>query len=71
MGKPQLVEKKNSMPLNEMDKDAYYFSVHDLKDEGFINEAKINGEIVGIRTQFLASKCRPFRKITMPKSINH
>ena len=71
MGKPQLVEKKNSMPLNEMDKDAYYFSVHDLKDEVFINDAKIKGEIVGMRTQFLDSKCRPFRKITMPKSINH
>ena len=71
MGKPKLVEKKNSLPLDEMGKYAYYFSVLDLKDEVFINDAKIKGEIVGIRTQFLHSKCWPFRKITMLKSINH
>ena len=71
MGKPQLVEKKNSLPLNEMGDGTYYFSVLDLKDEDFINEAKNEEEIIGIRTLFLDSKCRSFRRITMSKSINH
>ena len=71
MGKPQLLDQKNSVPLNEMGKDAYYFSVLDLRDEIFINDAKIKEEVVELRRQFLGSECRPFRKITMPKSINH
>ena len=71
MGKPQLVEKKNSLPLNERGKDTYYFSVLGLKDEVFINDAKNKEDIFGIRTQLLDSKCRPLRKITMPKSINY
>ena len=71
MGEPQLVVQRNSLPLNEMGKDAYYFSVLDLKDEILINEAKINEEVIEIRTQFLDLMRRPFRKITMPKSINH
>ena len=71
MGKPQLVVQRNSLPVNEMGKYAYYYSVLDLKDESLINNAKIKEEVVGVRTQFLGSKCRPFRKITMPKSINH
>ena len=40
MGKPQLVDQRNSVPLNEMGKDAKYFSILDLKDEIFINDAK-------------------------------
>ena len=71
MGQPQLVHKKNSVPLNEMDKDAYYFSVLDLKDEIFINKAKIKEEVAEVITQFLGSKCRLLRKIAMPKSIKH
>ena len=71
MGEPQLFDQKNSVPLNEMGKDAYYFSVLALKDEILINDATIKGEVVEVRTQFLGSKCWPFRKITMPKSINH
>ena len=70
MGKPQLVVQRNSMPVNEMGKYAYYYSVLDLKDESLINNAKIK-EDVEVRTQFLGSKCWPFRKITMPKSISH
>ena len=71
MGKPQLVVQINSLPVNEMGKYAYYYSVLDLKDESLINNAKIKEEFVEVRTQFLSSKCRLFRKITMPKSINH
>ena len=70
MGKPQLVVQRNSLPVNEMGKCAYYYSVLDLKDESLINNAKIK-EDVEVRTQFLGSKCWPFRKITMPKSISH
>ena len=71
MGKPQLVVQRNSLPVNEMGKYAYYYSVLDLKDESLIYDAKIKQEDVEVRTQFLGSKCRPFRKITVPKSINH
>ena len=71
MGKPQLFYQRNYVPLSEMDRDAYYFSVLDLKDEILFNDAKIKEEVVEVRTQFLGSKYRPFRKITMPKSINH
>ena len=71
MGIPQLLDQKNSVPLNKMSKDAYYFSVIDLKAEIFINRAKIKEEVVKVGTQFLVSKCRPYRNITMPKSINH
>ena len=71
MGKPQLVGQENSVPLNEMGKYAYYFSVLGLRDEIFINDAKIKEEVVELRTQFLGSRCRRLRKITIPKSINH
>ena len=71
MGKPQLVVQRNSLPVNEMGIFPYYYSVLDLKDESLINNAKIKEEFVEVRTQFLSSKCRPLRKITMPKSINH
>ena len=70
MGKPQLVVQINSLPVNEMGKYAYYYSVLDPKDESLINNAKIK-EDVEVRTQFLGPKCWPFRKITMPKSISH
>ena len=71
MGKPQLVVQRSSLPVNEMGKYADYYSVLDLKDESLFNNAKIKEEVVEVRTQFLGSKCRPFRKITVPKSINH
>ena len=71
MGKLQLVDKKKSTPLNEMGKDTYCFSVLDRKVVIFIYDAKIKEKVVEIRTQFLGSKCRPFRKNAMPKSINH
>ena len=70
MGKHQLVVQRNSLPVNEMGIFPYYYSVLDLKDESLINNAKIK-EDVEVRTQFLGSKCWPFRKITMPKSISH
>ena len=71
MGKSKLVDQKNSVPLNEIGKESYYFSVLDLKDEIFINDAKIEEEVIEVRALFLDSECRLFRKIIMPKSINH
>ena len=71
MGKHQLVVQRNSLPVNEMGIFPYYYSVLDLKDESLFNNAKIKEEAVEVRTQFLGSKCQPFRKITVPKSINH
>ena len=58
------------MPLNERGKNAYYFSVPDLRDKIFINYLKIKEEIVEVRTQFLCYKNHPFGKIIMLKSIN-
>ena len=54
-----------------MDKDAYYFSVLELKDKTFDKDAKVTEEPVEVRALFLDSERQPFRKITMPKSINH
>ena len=71
MGKPQLVDQRNSVPLNEMGEDGYYFSVFDLKDKFFFSDAKIKDKVFVIRTLLLDSKNRPFREITMSKSINH
>ena len=71
MGQPQLADKENSVLLNEIGQNTYYFSVLYLKDEIFINEAEIKEEVAEVKTQFLGSKCRPFRIIAMPKSINH
>ena len=71
MRKPQLFDQKKSVSLNEMDIDVYCFSVLDLKGKIFVNDAKIKEEVVEARTQFLDLKCWLFRKITMPKPINH
>ena len=46
MRKPKLVDQKNSVPLNEMGKDVYYFSVLELKDDIFINDAKTKEKVV-------------------------
>ena len=71
MGKPQLVDQRNSVPLNEMGKEDYYFSVFDLNDKVFVSDAKIKDEVVEIGTLLLDSKNQPFREITMSKSIIH
>ena len=71
MRKPQLFDQKNSVLLNEMDIDIYCFPVLDLKDEIFINESKVKEGFVEVRRHFLDSKRWPFKKIIMPKSINH
>ena len=71
MGKPQLVNQRNSVPLNEMGKDDLHFSVFDLKEKVFVSAAKIKDEVVEIRTLLLASKNQSFREIKMFKSINH
>ena len=71
MKKPQLFDQKNSVSLNEIDIDVYCFSVLDLKDEIFVNQAKIKEEVIEARMQFLDLKCWLFRKVRMPKPINH
>ena len=71
MEKPQLFYKKISEPLNQIDKDAYYFSALNLEDEMFINKARIKEKVVAVRTQFLDLNFWLFRRITMPKSINY
>ena len=59
------------MPLHKMGRDAYYFSVLDLRDKISDKVAKITEEPVEVKALFLDSERPPFRKITMPKSINH
>ena len=67
----KLVDKRSTMSLNEMGKDAYYFSVVDLKDKFFVNDAEIKEEFVGLRALFfLDLKNWAFREITIPKSID-
>ena len=66
----KLVDKRSSMSLNEMGKDAYYFSVVDLKDKFFVNDAEIKEEFVGSRALFLDLKNWAFREITIPNSID-
>ena len=65
----KLVDKKNTMSLNEMGKDAYYFSVVDLKDKFFVNDAEVKEEFFELRALFLDSKDWAFGEVTMPKSI--
>ena len=58
------------MSLNEMGKDAYCFSVVDLKDKFFVNDADIKEEFVELSALFLDLKDWAFREITIPKSID-
>ena len=66
----KLVDERSFMSLNEMGKDAYCFSVVDLKDKFFVNHAEIKEEFVGLRALFLDLKNWAFREITIPKSID-
>ena len=66
----KLVDERSFMSLNEMGKDAYCFSVVDLKDKFFVNDAEIKEEFVGLRALFLDLKNWAFREITIPKSID-
>ena len=66
----KLVDKRSSMSLNEMGKDAYYFSVVDLKNKFFVNDAENKEKFFGLRALFLDSKNWAFREFTMPKSID-
>ena len=66
----KLVDERSFMSLNEMGKDAYCFSVVDLKDKFFVNDAEIREEFVGLRALFLDLKNWAFREITTPKSID-
>ena len=61
--------KNISIPLNEMDKDANYFSVLDPEDKLFNKNPKIKNKPFKVRALFLDLERWPFRKITMPKSI--
>ena len=66
----KLVDKRSSMSLNEMGKDTYCFSVVDLKDKFFVNDAEIKEEFVRLRALFLDAKNWAFTEVTMPKSID-
>ena len=66
----KLVDERSLMSLNEMGKDAYCFSVVDLKDKFFLNDAEIKEEFFGLRALFLDLKNWAFREITIPKSID-
>ena len=66
----KLVDKRSSMSLNEMGKDAYCFSVVDLKDKFFVNDAEIKEGFVALRALFLDSKNWTLKEVTMPKSID-
>ena len=71
MGKAQLVDQDIPMILNEIGEDFYYFSDLDLKGKTLSKDTKIREESDEVRPQFFYSVRRLFRKITMPKSINH
>ena len=58
------------MSLNEMGKNAYYFSALALKDKFFIDCAKIKEDFVGLGALFFGSKTKAFRKVKMPQSID-
>ena len=67
----KLLDERSFMSLNEMGKDAYCFSVVDLKDKFFVYHAEIKEEFVGLRALFfLDLKNWVFREITIPKSID-
>ena len=71
MGKAQLFDQDIPMILNEIGEDSYYSSDLDLKGKTLSKDTKIREESDEVRAQFFYSVRRPFRKITMPKSINH
>ena len=71
MGKAQLIDQKILMTLNETGEDSYYFFALYLKGKTLSKDAKIKEESVEVATQFFYSARRLFRKITIPKSINH
>ena len=66
----KLVDKRSNMSLNKMGKDAYYFSVFDLKDKFFVSNAENKEKFFGLRALILDSKNWAFREFTMPKSID-
>ena len=66
----KLVDKRSSMLLKEMGKDAHCFSIVDLKDKFFVKDAEFKEEFVGLRALFLDSKNWAYREFTMPKSID-
>ena len=70
MGKAQLVDQKTPMTLNEAGENCYYFSALYLKGKILSEDVKIKEASVEVRTKFILAR-RPFRKITIPKSINH
>ena len=71
MRKAQLVDQDIPMILNEIGEDSYYFSDLDLKGKTLSKDTKIREESDEVRAQFFNSVRNLFRKITMPKSINH
>ena len=70
MGKAQLVDQKIPMTQNEIGENPYYFSALYLKGKTLNKAAKIKEEFVEVRTKFVSAR-QPFKKIIIPKSINH
>ena len=66
----QLVDQKTPVILNEAGEDSCYFSGLYLKGKTLSKDAKIRKTSVEVRTKFV-SATQPFRKITIPKSINY
>ena len=59
------------MPLHEMGKDADCCSVLDPKEKTLLIKIHFTEKRVEVRTLFLNQRKRPFRKITMSKSVNN
>ena len=70
MGKPQLIDQKIPMTLNETGEDSYYFSALYIKGKTLSKDAKIKEASVEVRIKFV-SVSRPLRNFTMRKSISH
>ena len=71
MKKAQLVDQDIHMILNEIGEDSYFFSDLDLKGKTLSKDTKIREETDEVRAQFFYSAIRPFRRVIMPKLINH
>ena len=70
MGKPQLIDQKIPMTLNETGEYSYYFSALYLKGKTLRKDAKIKEASVEVKIKFV-SVSQPFRNFTMRKSISH
>ena len=59
------------MTLNEIGQGSFYFFALNPKGKTLSKDTKIKEDSVVAKAQFFYSARRLFRKITIPKSINH